>query len=110
MLQCPSLVKRNNFSEGPIYNGHHSRRKQERDNRKKPREIHFTKSHLRRGEPLLHHNLHPTPTPPLSIAIDSTCTLDPVRIGGILRPFGIDFNNLYAMFITVDLYMGEGWG
>jgi hypothetical protein len=49
----------------------------------------------------------PSPSSPLSLAIDPTCTLDLITIGGIVRLFDIDLKNFYTMFIIVDLIMCE---
>jgi hypothetical protein len=68
----------------------------------KPPNISFTKSHMRRGELVLHHHLHL----PLSIAIHSTYTLDLITVGGIVRLFSINLKIFYTIFMIVDLIMG----
>jgi hypothetical protein len=55
----------------------------------KPPRDPFHHSDLRRGEPLLRGHLH-RHVHPLSLAIDPTCTIDLITIGGIVRLFYID--------------------
>jgi hypothetical protein len=49
----------------------------------------------------------PSPSSPLSLAIDPTCTLDLIKIGGIVRLFDIDLKNFYTIFMIDDLIMCE---
>jgi hypothetical protein len=49
----------------------------------------------------------PSPSLYLSSSIDSTCNLDLITIGGIVRLFAIIPINFYTMSMIVDLIMCE---
>jgi hypothetical protein len=89
--------------KGPAYNSEHNRCKKE-DTMVYLRSISSEERGIAAPPP---PSQSPSPSIYLSTSINSTCNLDLITIGGILRLFDIFLMNLNTMFMIVDLIMCE---